>query len=100
MTAQTSSAHTPPSTRRLGKTLREKEAESFHAALAGLLSAGLEEALTAGDHAKAVGFVNRGFAEGNPRLGCELLCRAMAVVGASRTWTVQIAPLSQVRRLP
>ncbi|MBL7258076.1 hypothetical protein [Paractinoplanes lichenicola] len=74
------------------KTLREKGADSFHAALAAVLSAGLESALEQGDHAKAVTLINRGFAEGRPELGCELLCRAIAVVGAARTWTVQLAP--------
>jgi hypothetical protein len=86
-----------PSTLRVpAKTLREKERESFNAALAGVLSAGLEEALAAGDHPRAVSFINRGFAEGSPQLGCDLLCRAIAVVGAARTWTVQIAPLTRL----
>ena len=80
------------------KTLREKEAERFHAALAALLAAGLEDALEAGDHPRAVSFINRGFAEGSPQMGCDLLCRAIAVVGAARTWTVQIAPLTDVQR--
>jgi hypothetical protein len=78
------------------KTLREKGADSFLAALAAVLSAGLEDALAAGDHQRAVSFINRGFAEGSPQLGCDLLCRAMSVVGAARTWTVQIAPLTRV----
>jgi len=87
----------PPSTlRKPAKTLREKGADSFHAALAGILAAGLEDALAAGDHPRAVSFVNRGFAEGSPELGCELLCRAMAVVGTARTWTVQMAPQTHV----
>jgi hypothetical protein len=88
----------PPSTLRkpAAKTLREKGADSFHAALAGILANGLEDALAAGDHPRAVSFINRGFAEGSPELGCELLCRAMAVVGTARTWTVQMAPQTHV----
>ncbi len=78
------------------KTLREKGADSFHAALAAVLTAGLEDALEAGDHPRAISFINRGFAEGSPQLGCDLLCRAIAVVGPARTWTVQIAPLTRV----
>ncbi len=78
------------------KTLREKGADSFHAVLAGLLTAGLVDALEAGDHEKAILFINRGFAEGSPQLGCELLCRAIESVGAARTWTVQLAPLTRV----
>jgi hypothetical protein len=74
------------------KTPREREADSFHAALAAVLTAGLDDALAAGDHPRAVGLINRGFAEGDPRLGCDLLCRAIAAVGPARTWTVQIAP--------
>jgi hypothetical protein len=85
---------TPAQSRRPAKTLREREADRFHAALAAVLAAGLEDALDVGDHARAVGLVNRGFAEGSPQLGCDLLCRAIAVVGAARTWTVQIAPLN------
>jgi hypothetical protein len=80
------------------KTLREKGADSFHAALAAVLTAGLEAALEAGDHPRAISFINRGFAEGTPQLGCDLLCRAMAAVGAARTWTVQLAPLNHVRQ--
>jgi hypothetical protein len=80
------------------KTLREKGADSFHAALAAVLAAGLEDALAAGDYPRAVSFINRGFAEGSPQMGCDLLCRASAVVGAARTWTVQIAPLTPVRQ--
>jgi hypothetical protein len=80
------------------KTPREKEADSFHAVLATVLTAGLEDALQTGDHARAIGLINRGFAEGNPQLGCELLCRAIEVVGPARTWTVQIAPLTHVRQ--
>ncbi|MEU4426831.1 hypothetical protein AB0F81_39940 [Actinoplanes sp. NPDC024001] len=80
------------------KTLREKSADSFQAALAAVLTAGLEDALQAGDHPKAVALINRGFAEGNPQLGCDLLCRAIAVVGAARTWTVQLAPLSRIHQ--
>ncbi|MFF5083442.1 hypothetical protein ACFY36_40885 [Actinoplanes sp. NPDC000266] len=79
-------------------TLREKSAASFHAAVAAALTAGLERALEAGDHEKAIGFINRGFAEGSPELGCDLLCRATAVIGPARTWTVQLAPPSQARR--
>ncbi|GID31984.1 hypothetical protein [Paractinoplanes brasiliensis] len=77
------------------KTLREKSADNFHAALAAVLVTGLDSALEAGDHAKAVAIINRGFAEGRPELGCDLLCRAIAVVGAARTWTVQLAPVTQ-----
>jgi hypothetical protein len=88
----------PSTLREPTKTLREKGADSFHAALAGILAAGLEDALQAGDHPRAVSIINRGFAEGSPQLGCDLLCRAMAVVGAARTWTVQIAPLDRVRQ--
>ena len=80
----------------LTKTLREREAERFRDVLAAVLTAGLEDALAAGDHPRAVGLINRGFAEGSPQLGCDLLCRAIAVVGAARTWTVQIAPLAHV----
>jgi hypothetical protein len=78
------------------KTLRQKGADSFHAALAGVLTAGLDDALMAGDYPKAVLLINRGFAEGTPQLGCELLCRAMTAVGVARTWTVQLAPLTHV----
>lgn len=78
------------------KTLRQRGADSFHAALAAVLTAGLDEALEAGDHLKAIAFINRGFAEGSPQLGCDLLCRAITVVGAARTWTVQLAPLTRV----
>jgi hypothetical protein len=80
------------------KTLRQKGADSFHAALAAALAAGLEDALEAGDYPKAISFINRGFAEGTPQLGCDLLSRAIAVVGAARTWTVQLAPLAHVRQ--
>ncbi|WP_328472809.1 hypothetical protein OHA21_10880 [Actinoplanes sp. NBC_00393] len=83
-----------PTTREPGKTLRERGADSFQAALAAVLAAALEEALTAGDHARAIRLINRGFAEGSPQLGCELLCRASAVVGTARTWTVQLTPSS------
>jgi len=79
-------------------TLRERGAASFQAALAAALTAGLADALAADDHARMVSIVNRGFAEGNPQLGCELLCRAMAAVGTTRTWTVQLAPLATVRQ--
>ncbi|MGX6601466.1 hypothetical protein ACWKSP_04905 [Micromonosporaceae bacterium Da 78-11] len=78
------------------KTLREKGADSFHAALAAVLAAGLDAALEAGDHPKAINFINRGFAEGSPQIGCDLLCRAITVVGAARTWTVQLTPLTRV----
>jgi hypothetical protein len=80
------------------KTLREKGADSFHAALAAVLTAGLDAALEAGDYPRAISFINRGFAEGTPQLGCDLLCRAIAVVGAARTWTVQLAPPTEVRQ--
>jgi hypothetical protein len=86
----------PSTLREPVKTLREKGADSFHAALAAVLTAGLENALQAGDHPRAVSFINRGFAEGSPQMGCDLLCRAIAVVGAARTWTVQIAPVNSV----
>jgi hypothetical protein len=86
----------PSRSREPVKTLREKGADSFHAALAAVLTAGLEAALEAGDHPKAVNFINRGFAEGSPQLGCDLLCRAMSVVGTARTWTVQLAPPTRV----
>ena len=82
------------------KTLREKGEDSFHAALAAILTAGLEAALEAGDHPRAIRFINRGFAEGRPQLGCDLLCRAIAVVGTARTWTVQLAPLTRVPQQP
>ncbi|HET6481244.1 MAG TPA: hypothetical protein VFG35_14570 [Actinoplanes sp.] len=94
--APTSPTVTPSTSREPVKTLREKDADSFHAALARILFAGLDDALQAGDHPRAVGFINRGFAEGNPRLGCDLLYQAMSVVGTARTWTVQIAPQTQV----
>lgn len=77
------------------KTPREKEADGYGAALAAVLSRGLAAALDAGDQARAVAFINRGFAEGSPQLGCDLLCQAISIVGPGRTWTVQIAPLSQ-----
>jgi hypothetical protein len=80
------------------KTLREKGADSFNAALAGVLAAGLEDALQTGDYDRAIILINRGFAEGTPQLGCDLLCRAIAVVGATRTWTVQLAPLTSIRQ--
>lgn len=89
---------TPSTSRQPTKTLRERGADSFHAALAAVLAAGLEDALEAGDHPKAISFINRGFAEGSPQLGCDLLRRAIEVVGAARTWTVQIAPLTPVRQ--
>ncbi len=82
------------------KSLREKKADSFHAVLATVLAAGLEAALEAGDHPRAINFINRGFAEGSPELGCDLFCRAIAVVGTARTWTVQLAPLTRVRQRP
>ncbi|MBG0564035.1 hypothetical protein [Actinoplanes aureus] len=91
---------TASTSREPAKTLRERGADSFQAALAAVLTAGLENALEAGDHPKAVNFINRGFAEGTPQLGCELLCRAIAVVGTARTWTVQLAPPTQVRQRP
>jgi len=74
------------------KTMRQRSADGFHAALASVLTAALEAALDEGDHPRAVALVNRGFAEGSPQLGCDLLCRAMAAVGAARTWSVQMAP--------
>jgi hypothetical protein len=77
------------------KTLREKGAASFHAALATVLATALEDALQQGDHPRAVNIINRGFAEGTPQIGCDLLCRAIEVVGAARTWTVQLAPPRQ-----
>lgn len=78
-----------------GKTLREKSADSFNAALTTVLTTALENALGAGDHEKAVAIVNRGFAEGSPELGCDLLHRAMSVVGTARTWSVRLAPLDR-----
>ena len=78
------------------KTLREKGADSFHAALAAVLSTGLDAALGAGDHPRAISLINRGFAEGSPQLGCDLLYRAVTAVGAARTWTVQLAPLTRM----
>jgi hypothetical protein len=88
----------PPTSREPVKTLRQKGADSFHAALASVLTAGMESALEAGDHPRAVSFINRGFAEGSPQMGCDLLCRAIAIVGAARTWTVQISPQTSVRQ--
>lgn len=90
LTAQSAITSTP--LREPRKTLRQKGADSFHAALAAVLAGALEDALEQGDHPRAVAVVNRGFAEGSPQLGCELLCRAMTVVGAARTWTVQMRP--------
>ncbi|MFG2062718.1 hypothetical protein ACGFIK_15010 [Micromonospora sp. NPDC048871] len=87
------SAVSSPEPRRPVKNLREKGAESFHSALTKVLTAALEDALEAGDHPKAISLINRGFAEGSAQLGCDLLCRAIAVVGTARTWTVQLAPL-------
>ena len=86
----------PSTLREPTKSPREKQADAFQAALAAVLAAGLADALAAGDHPRAISFINRGFAEGSPQLGCELLCHAIAVVGAARTWTVQIAPLASV----
>ncbi|GAA2660337.1 hypothetical protein [Paractinoplanes durhamensis] len=80
------------------KTLREKGADSFHAVLGTVLTAALDAALEAGDHPKAITIINRGFAEGTPQLGCALLCRAIEVVGAARTWTVQLAPQTTIRQ--
>ena len=85
-----------PAPRTPARTQRERDAESWQAVLATVLTAGLEAALEAGDHPKAIALINRGFAEGSPQLGCTLLCRAMAVVGAARTWTVQMSPLARV----
>jgi hypothetical protein len=82
------------------KTLREKGADSFNAALAAVLATALEAALEAGDHTRAVNLINRGFAEGSPQLGCDLLHRAITVVGAARTWTVQLAPTTRVPQQP
>ncbi|MGC5033745.1 hypothetical protein [Micromonospora sp. DT229] len=82
-----------PEPRKPVKNLREKGAESFHSALSKVLTTALENALEAGDHPKAISVINRGFAEGSAQLGCDLLCRAIAVVGTARTWTVQLAPL-------
>ncbi len=80
------------------KTLREKGADSFHAALAAVLTNALDDALQAGDHTRAINLINRGFAEGTPQLGCDMLCRAIEVVGAARTWTVQLAPVNPMRQ--
>jgi hypothetical protein len=81
-----------PASREPVKNLREREADRYHAVLSTILASGLAEALAEGDHAKAVGFINRGLAEGSPQLGCDLLRQAMDTVGGARTWTVQIAP--------
>lgn len=78
------------------KTLREKGLDRFQEVLAAILTAGLEEALAAGDQERVVALINRAFAEGSPQLGCRLLCRASEVVGAARTWTVRISPPSGV----
>jgi hypothetical protein len=86
----------PSTVREPVKTLRQKGADSFHAALAAVLTAALERALEAGDHPTAVSLINRGFAEGSPQVGCDLLCRAIEIVGAARTWTVQISPVTNV----
>ena len=90
----------PASSRVPTKNLREKEADSFHAALAALLATGVADALEAGDHPRAISFINRGFAEGTPEMGCDLLRQAMSLVGGARTWTVQIAPLAGVPQRP
>jgi hypothetical protein len=82
------------------KNLRDKEADSFHTVLATILTTGLRDALDAGDHPRAIMFINRGFAEGTPQLGCELLRHAMTVVGTARTWTVQLTPLAHASRNP
>lgn len=97
-TRSTDSPSTAPETSR---TPRARESDGFNAALAAVLAKGMTEALLAEDHPKAVSFINRGFAEGSPQLGCDLLCQAIAIVGPSRTWTVQIAPLRvDTRSLP
>ncbi len=80
--------------------LRDRGAANFHAVLARVLTTALEDALAAGDHAKAISLINRAFAEGTPQMGCELLCRASEAVGAARTWTVQLAPLNRPRQRP
>ena len=99
MTLMPTSLTSPPSSSSdPARTLREKEAASFHAVLATVLTTGLDDALAAGDHQRAVSIVNRGFAEGSPQMGCALLCRAMGSVGTARTWTVQLAPLGEVRQ--
>lgn len=85
----------PPTLPETAPRPRQRELNGFDAALAAALTNGLTEALRVGDHPRAVSFINRGFAEGSPQLGCDLLCQAIAVVGSARTWTVQIAPLSQ-----
>ncbi|WP_436533291.1 hypothetical protein [Actinoplanes sp. HUAS TT8] len=87
-----------PTLREPTQNLRDRGAANFHAALGRVLAAGLEDALAAGDHDRAINLINRGFAEGTPQIGCELLCRAIDVVGAARTWTVQLAPLSHLRQ--
>ncbi|HLL69769.1 MAG TPA: hypothetical protein VK453_29245 [Micromonosporaceae bacterium] len=76
------------------RTPREKEVDGFNTVLATILANQLTAALAADDHPRAVGLINRGFAEGSPQMGCALLCQAIAIVGSGRTWTVQIAPLS------
>ena len=89
-----------PASREPVRTLREKGADSYHAALTAALNAGLENALEAGDLPKAAGFINRAFAEGDPQMGCDMLRRAMDVVGTARTWTVQVAPLTRMGQRP
>ncbi|WP_127549045.1 hypothetical protein [Actinoplanes sp. OR16] len=91
-------AFIPPAPEKPTRNLRERGAASFHAALAAVLTAGLDDALEAGDHPRAVSLINRGFAEGSPQMGCELLCRAMASVGTARTWTVQLSPLARAQQ--
>jgi hypothetical protein len=90
----------PSTSREPTKNLREKEADSFHAALAAVLATGVADALAAGDHPRAISFINRGFAEGTPEMGCDLLRQAMTLVGGARTWTVQMAPLARVPQQP
>lgn len=87
----------PSTSREPTKNLREREADRYLAALAGVLATGLADALEAEDYPRAISLINRGLAEGTPELGCDLLRQAMTTVGGSRTWTVQIAPQARVR---
>ncbi len=74
------------------KNLRERGADSFHAALSAVLWTAIMAALEADDHPRVVVLINRAFAEGTPEMGCELLRKTMLAVGGTRTWTVQMAP--------
>ncbi len=80
------------------KNLRERGADSFHAALGAVLWTGILAAIEADDHPRVVVLINRAFAEGTPELGCDLLRQAMQAVGSTRTWTVQMAPRASAPR--